>query len=157
MKKGEKVTVAIISNKDTGTGDYFTTAQIRDYAKKLGYETPKAEIACLIRESISDDDMKELDVWYAAVLHEPILDSDGGPGLLDARRGGGGQWLRTCWGRPGFQWRVEGASAFVVPASKLSELESSAQHYESLNFVDLTKRVETLEAWREGVLKALSK
>lgn len=146
LNKGETITVCITPNKELGLDEYMTTQQIRDYAKGKGYETPKAEVALLIREALSDDEMKELGVWYVTTFHDPIKDADGDPELLGANRRGGGQWLSAGWDGPGSQWDVEGASAFVVLASQSSELEPSAQHSESLPLADLEKRVETLEA-----------
>lgn len=145
LNKGETITVCITPNKELGLDEYMTTQQIRDYAKGKRYETPKAEVALLIREALSDDEMKELGVWYVTTFHDPVTDAGGDPGLLSASRFDGGQWLYAYWDRPGYRWSVEGASAFVVLASQSSELEPSAQHSESLPLADLEKRVETLE------------
>lgn len=157
MKKGETVTVSITPNKELGLGEYMTTQQIRDYAKGKGYETPKAEVALLLREALSDKEIEELGVWYVTTFHEPILDAGGGPELLFAFRDVDGRWLFTGWGGPGLQWSVEGASAWKVNASQSSELEPSEQHSDALPLADLEKRVEDLEAWRAHVVKALSK
>jgi len=46
------------------------------------WEAPNAEIACLIRENFTDDDLDVLDLVSITIMHEPIKDSDGDPGLF---------------------------------------------------------------------------
>lgn len=75
---------------------------------------PGAEISCLIREKFSDMDLEAMGLWRITAMHEPIEDSGSFPGLLGASRGGGGQWLHACWGRPGIRWHREDGFAFVV-------------------------------------------
>lgn len=101
-----------------------TSDEIRALALSKGYEMPTAEVALLVREAISDDEMKELGICYIASLHAPIKDSGGGPGVLYSSRSGGGRWVDACWGNPGGQWSDGGAFAFPVLAST-PNLESS--------------------------------
>lgn len=121
-KNEQKVEIALLTFADLGiTGSYATTQAIRDAAIKRGYELPPAEIAlALFQEDIGVGD-------YWPVLHEPILDSVGDSGVLNADRDGDGRWVDTCWGKPGNNWFTNGAFAFVVPASKPSYLDASAR------------------------------
>lgn len=138
-KKGTPYEVAIVPNREVGT--YSTTAELKAHAAKLGYHIPKPEIALLLREAVSNEAMKEMDVWYIAALHEPIKDAGGDPSVLCACRGDDGRWVRANWGRPGHQWGTEGASAFLVPAST-----SNSVPVPSLEALSLETRVAALEA-----------
>lgn len=77
-------------------------------------EKPNAEIACLIREMFSDEELKAMGLWWIVVFHEPIKDSDGDPYLLAARRDHEGRWLSTYSDRPDGHWYSDDGFAFVV-------------------------------------------
>lgn len=91
------------------------TSNIRAEADKRELEMPNAEVACLIREKFSDEEIEAMGLWWIVAMHEPIKDSVGGPDLLDAYRGGGGLWLDAACGGPGGRWRGDGGFAFVAP------------------------------------------
>jgi len=75
---------------------------------------PNAEMACLIREKFTDEDIEAMGLWYIVAMHEPINDSDGDPYLLYASRNVDGRWLDACSDRPDSRWdRVLGV-AFAV-------------------------------------------
>lgn len=65
---------------------------------------PNAELACLIREKFSDEEIEAMGLWAIVAMHEPIQDSGGRPVLLSAGRGVGGRWLGAYWGGPGSGW-----------------------------------------------------
>lgn len=150
MEKGEAVEVAFVSVKDMGK-KYATTDEIRAYAAEKGYLEPKAELALLIRESMTDEAIESLGAWYVATFHEPIKDSDGDPGLLYARRRGDGRWVDADWGRPGDLWSAEGAFAVLVPASSTSSSEPAP----SLDSLPLESRVEALERFYDRVIELI--
>lgn len=89
-----------------------TTKAIRAKAEGLKMSKPNPETACLIRELFTDKELEEMGLWYIVPMHEPILDSDCGPCLLDANRYGDGRYLGTHCGRPVVQWIDSGAFAF---------------------------------------------
>jgi hypothetical protein len=93
------------------------TRNIRAEATKRGYTTPHPEIACLIRDQFSDDDIKAMGLWWLVVFHEPIKDSDGYPRLLGADRGGDGRWLSVYNSRSDNEWSAGLGFAFAVPQS----------------------------------------
>lgn len=95
------------------TNDERITSKIRVEAERRKLEKPNAEIACLIREMFSDEELEAMGLWLIAVFHEPIKDSGGGR-LLYASRVDGGLWLDTCYGRPGDGWVSVDGFAFVV-------------------------------------------
>lgn len=91
-----------------------TTKNIRAEADRRGLATSDPEVACLIRLTFSDEDLKEMDLWWLVTMHEPIKDSGGDPGLLGALQCDDGRWLRTCYGPPGDGWDRELGFAFVA-------------------------------------------
>ena len=113
ITNGVTYTIAIIKGEEMGK-DYFTTKEVRDEAQKRGYTTPHPEVALLLREKFSDEEIEAMGLWWIVAMHEPIKDSDGDPRLLGAVRGGGGRWLGTCYGKPGIRWNREGGFAFAV-------------------------------------------
>jgi hypothetical protein len=90
------------------------TKKIRTEAANRKLETPNAEIACLIREQFTDEEIKAMGLTWIVAMHEPIKDSAGGPRLLGAYRGGDGRWLRTCYDGPDDGWLREDGFAFAV-------------------------------------------
>lgn len=141
LKKDISQEIVIVKASDVG--QYSTTQQIKDYAKSKGYGMPTPELALLVRETISDEEMKELGVWYVAVLHDPIKDSDGDPDVLDSDRRDGGRWLDAYWGNPGAQWDDDGSFAFLVSASGTQTLDTKTSALEPT--LDLEQRVARLE------------
>lgn len=140
LKKGIEQEIAFVSAKDLGK-EYATTQEIKDYAKSKGYGMPTPELALLIRESIPDEDIKALGGWYIAVLHEPIKDAGGDPGVLGAGRDGDGRRLYAFWGNPGDQWGAGGSFAFPVSASGPQKFDTQASALEPLNLENAIKIV----------------
>lgn len=91
------------------------TRNIRAEGDRRQWLKPNAETACLIREMFSDAEIEAMGLWWLVVMHEPIKDSGGIPGLLDVFRSDGGRWLDTFYGSPGCRWRRDIGFAFVVP------------------------------------------
>lgn len=90
------------------------TKKIRSEADARKFITPNAEVACLIRENFSDEDIEAMGLIWIVTMHEPINDSDGSPDLLGAGRSGDGRWLGACYDRPDGGWLRECGFAFVV-------------------------------------------
>jgi hypothetical protein len=90
------------------------TSNIRDLAVQRKLTTPNAEVACLIRENFSDEDIEAMGLIWIVTMHEPIKDSGGGPRLLDAYRNDGGRWLDAYYDRHDRGWDRESGFAFVV-------------------------------------------
>lgn len=87
---------------------------IRKKATELKLKTPSAEVACLIRECITDKEIKEMGLWSIVAMHEPINDRDHDPSLLGADRRDVGCWLCAYDGMPDSMWLSEVGFAFVV-------------------------------------------
>jgi hypothetical protein len=90
------------------------TKKIRAEAERRNFTKPNAEVACLIREKFTDKELETMGLWWIVVMHEPIKDSGGGPGLLDVDRSGDGRWLDACYGGPDCRWYRDFGFAFVV-------------------------------------------
>lgn len=90
------------------------TKKIRTEAESRKLIKPNAEIACLIREKFSDEEIETMGLYWIVAMHEPIKDSGGGPGLLDVGRDDNGSWLDTDYGKPDSRWNRGGGFAFVV-------------------------------------------
>ncbi len=90
------------------------TKNIRKEAKNRKLSTPNAEVACLIREKISDKELEAMGLSWIVAMHEPIKDSVGDPRLFSASRYDGGSWLYADYDDPGSRWDRGGGFAFVV-------------------------------------------
>ncbi len=90
------------------------TKKIRVEASRRKLTTPIAEIACLIRENFSDEELEAMGLYWIVTMHDPIKDSDGVPSLLSAGRDGGGRWLNACYGKPDRRWSRNDGFAFVA-------------------------------------------
>lgn len=92
-----------------------TTENVRKLAAKLKYITPPAELAMLIREAISDEEMAGMGLWGLVTMHEPIIDSGGDPSLLASLRGVGGRWLDAYYGGPAGRLVRQFGFVFLAP------------------------------------------
>ena len=88
--------------------------KIRAEADKRKLSEPNAEVACLIRENFSDDDIEAMGLIWIVTMHEPIKDSDGDPRLLYADRSGDGRWLDAYYVNPVSRWYRDYGFAFAV-------------------------------------------
>jgi len=90
------------------------TKKIRAEAERRNIATPNAEIACLIREKFSDEEIEKMGLWRIVAMHKAIKTSGGRSGLLGVSRGGDGRWLSAYYAYPGGRWDLETGFAFVV-------------------------------------------
>lgn len=96
------------------------TKKIRAEAETRKLSTPNAEVACLIRENFSDEEIEAMGLIWIVAMHEPIKDSDGGLYLLDAYRSVGGRWLSAYYDCPGDRWSRESGFAVVLSQVQIS-------------------------------------
>ncbi len=102
-KDSERLTKRIRKDAYAGT---FTKEKLID---------PNAEVSCIIRDYLTDEEIKMLGLWYVVGMHDPIEDSDGDPYLLGADRYDDGRYLGACCDYPDTQWYDGGGFAFSVP------------------------------------------
>jgi hypothetical protein len=115
-----KPTSGVIYNCAVLKGEMFSdedriTEKIRAEADHRKLTKPNAEVACLIRENFSDEEIEAMGLWWLVVMHEPINDSDGDPNLLYALRNDEGQWLDAYYVNPGSRWRRKDGFVFLAP------------------------------------------
>ncbi|MBI2482427.1 MAG: hypothetical protein HYV76_02625 [Candidatus Vogelbacteria bacterium] len=90
------------------------TKKIRAEADKRKLSKPNAELAYLIRDTFTDEQLEQMGLWYIVTMHEPINDSDDDPSLLVASCYDDGRWLDACCDDPGYGWFRGSGFAFVV-------------------------------------------
>ncbi len=95
--------------------------KIRAVADKKGWGKPHWEVACLIRDTFTDQQVEVMGLWYIVTMHEPIKDSDGDPNLLGTTRHGDCRGFYTLYDDGPGPWRDDGGFAFVEEFSKNCE------------------------------------
>lgn len=90
-----------------------TSRDIRGHAQCCGLSTPNAEVACLIREKLSDEDIESLGLQWIVVMHEPIISIIHEPSLLRITRRDEGRWIYAGGGFPNDKWGRDAGFAFV--------------------------------------------
>src|SRR3989344_4226065 len=110
--------VALMPGKEIDIDADRTTVNLQKRGMEYyGYGKSLAGLIPRVREALSDKQMEELHVWYAAALHDPIIDSGGHSLVLNADRSGEGRRASARWGGPDDRWVDRGAFAFPVVAS----------------------------------------
>lgn len=89
------------------------TKKIRAEAVKRGLTKPNAEVACLIREKFTDEELEVMGLWWIVAMHEPIKDFENVLELLGVSRDGS-RWLRAYFSGPDVKWGCEDGFAFAV-------------------------------------------
>jgi len=89
------------------------TRKIRVGGDKRGLSKPNPEVACLIREKFTDEEIKAMGLCWIVVMHEPIEDSGGDPSLLGVHCDVGGDWLLAYYGSSASRWNRDLGFAFV--------------------------------------------
>ena len=111
--KGKTTEIAVLKGLLFSDSDRITE-KIREEAGKRQLIKPNAEVACLIREKFSDQELEAMGLWGIVVMHEPIKDSDGDPDLLSAYRSDSGRSLNAYCDRPDLRWPRGHGFAFAV-------------------------------------------
>lgn len=110
---GVKYEVAILKGMLFEDNDRITK-KIRAEAGKRKFSKPNPEVACLIREMFTNEEIKTMGLVWIVAMHEPINYFDGDPGLLSAGRNDDGSWLLAFYGKPDGRWFRDGGFAFVA-------------------------------------------
>lgn len=111
---GKTYKLVVIKGDEFEDNDRITS-KIRAQAAQRGYLVPSVEVAPLLRELVSDEELEQMGLYALIVMHEPITDSDGSPDVLGVDRNGGGRWLSACHGSAGSRWYREDGFVFLVP------------------------------------------
>ncbi len=97
------------------TSSNRTTSKIQESANKRKLQKPNAEVACLILEMFSNEDLKAMDLCWIVVFHEPIKDSSGSSRFLNiCHEYDGRRWLNSYYSKPNNKWHSDGGFAFAT-------------------------------------------
>lgn len=110
-----KVYKPVVLKGEDFTDDERVTANIRKVAAEMGLITPPAELARLLRKSVSDEEIAAMGLYWLIVMHETITDSDGYPSVLGLFRDDRGRWLSAYDGYSGSRWDREDGFVFLTP------------------------------------------
>lgn len=136
VTRGQTYRLVIIRGDEFATDVERTTANIRTEAARRRYLTPPAEVVALLGKKFTQE---ELGFSYVVVMHEPILDSDGGPGLLVLYRDSDGEWLYAWDGGPVKQWFRGGVFVFLAsPKASLFLSRSASGRFGRVLFLELS-------------------
>lgn len=80
------------------------TEKIYKEANRLRFGGPNMEVACLIREKFSDQDIKAMGLNFLVTMHSPVADSHGDLKLLDAHCRAKGNWFGARYGKRNGRW-----------------------------------------------------
>lgn len=152
-KKKEVLNLAILTPSDLGFTTYPTNTELYARAKERGYDLCPAEVGPHLAGTVEETDW----LWIAM---EPITGSDGNPRVFTVGRDVGGErWLFARWTLPDYQWNLDDRVVFRLRKPLDSDASASASALGSSESLpsDIEARLESLEAWRANVLKALSK
>ncbi len=116
--KGITTEIAVLKGELFKKDKDRTTKNIRAEADNRNLTKPNAEVACLIREKFTDEDIQAMGLWGIVTMHEPINDSDGISYLLGVYRVDVGRWLIAYYDGPGFRWYRFGVFAFAVSSTR---------------------------------------
>ncbi len=121
-----KPTKGIVTKVGVMRGELFSeyeryTESIRAEADKRKLTKPNPEIACLIMKQLTEKQIKDMDLTWIAVMHEPIIDSKGDLRLLIVELIDVGLRLRSSGGKPEGVWSCQTGFAFVVSEKKEPE------------------------------------
>jgi len=110
---GATTEIAVLKGEIFSDNDR-TAQNIHKEAKNRKFITPNAEVACLIREKFSDQELEAMGLYWIVAMHEPIKDSGGDPRLLSVLRIDNGSWLHSRYVDPDEKWFRGDGFAFVV-------------------------------------------
>jgi len=121
-----KITNGVVTEVAVLKGKLFSdrnriTKNIRAEASKRKLMKPNAEIACLIREKFSDEQLKAMGLWWIMVMHKPVKSvkySDGN--LLAMHCSFGGNWLASGCNSSAYSWSRKDGFAFVAAQMTLN-------------------------------------
>lgn len=118
LEAGKEYKVTLMFSKEVLKNSDRKTSKIQSFAiSEFGEQSVtglKAELAFLIREKFTNDELKAMGIEDILVLHEPITDSDGEASILcSSRRLDGSSWVHARCGRSYQPWSFYCAFVFL--------------------------------------------
>lgn len=112
--KGTEIQIGILTQKMIGDL-LWTPGNARKKMEELGGITPSHDIGGLLRENLTDGQIKSMGLWGIATLSEPIKDSDGNLSATGPGRVGVGSVLGGWIVHPDYRYDSESGVAFSLP------------------------------------------
>ena len=84
-------------------------------AKRRELIIPEAEVACLIRENFSNEELQAMGLHFIGVLHKAIHNFAGQPKHFYVVRHSNCRLLDTYYGESYDEWDIDSGFAFLVP------------------------------------------
>ena len=107
---GETINVAVLKDVfPADHGEIFTVGEARDEAGRMGLTELDPEVACIILDSVTSEELAEMGLNWIVVMGETIDGSDGVPSLLGVGRN---DCLGAFWGRREDPLRIGDGCAF---------------------------------------------
>lgn len=107
---------------DLFEGKSVASKNVLAEARKRRFISPDAEIACLIREALTDEDIEAMGLVWVVVMHDHELFEGYFGDLLGVGRGADGRWLTAYRDDPANGWIRGGGFAYAV--SQVSQINS---------------------------------
>ncbi len=70
--RGKKYEIAILDGWNIDKAEWCTVENIRQEAKERGWREATPEVACLLRKSLSDEDLSYMRANCVVVMHDPL-------------------------------------------------------------------------------------
>ncbi len=127
------VTYNIVVRRNASKSDRITK-KIYASGEYYGWVKPHWEVACLIRDTFTDEQLEKMRLWYIVTMHEPIESFDDQLCLLVSNRRNDGRWINACSGRPDDYWGDGdgGGFTFEVPHQPVAEVLKPNTHRTSI-------------------------
>ena len=100
------------------SGSNLTTENIIKEALRREGVIPPAELAPLLRLSLSDEEIKKFGLLWLIPMHEPIKDSIGDPNILGLYANSQDKQLNACRADAKFNWYRDRGFVFLFPQTK---------------------------------------
>ncbi|OHA91128.1 MAG: hypothetical protein A2758_01465 [Candidatus Zambryskibacteria bacterium RIFCSPHIGHO2_01_FULL_49_18] len=110
-----KVYKPVVLKGEDFTDDERVTSNIRKVAEEMKLVTPPAQLARLLRKSVSDEELEQMGLYALIVMHQPITGSGGFPNVLGLYRNDEGRWLNAYFGHAGHRWYRDLGFVFLAP------------------------------------------
>lgn len=97
----------------------LVTREVRQEALAFKFFTPHPEVACLIREKFSNQDLGDMGFNWITVMHNPIKDFKGRLKLLNIDSFDNESYLSSFMGNLSGSWSDRGGFAFKVSSETM--------------------------------------
>ena len=79
--KGVTTKIAILRRELFRGGRSQTMRDVSNFARKHKLQQPNMEVACLLREKLTDNEIEQMGLWWIIIMHKPVI-VDCGPSYI---------------------------------------------------------------------------